>query len=126
MNCTPSVLLEGAECIECSLTHKQILASLVYVLCVSNSMNCTPSTLLAGANQLLALTEKQLLASAVYVLCVGGGGGGGGSVQVLNFTGASPTADGLVPANPLLDAIAYKYGGALPVYYWNTNTQAWE
>ncbi len=84
-DCTPKTLLAGAECLECALTHKQLLAALVYVQCTANSMNCSPSSLLAGANCIMCLTEKQLIAALVYIQCTnngGGGGGGGGGTGV--------------------------------------------
>jgi|SRR5690348_5513783 len=75
LDCTPGGLNQGAKCIEC-LTHKQLLAAMVYLLCTQNNMNCTPASLMAGAKCIMCLTEKQLIAAMVYLQCQGGGGGG--------------------------------------------------
>ena len=56
-------------------------------------------------------------------LFTGGIDSGVGGPQVLMYTGANPTADGLVPLNPLLTAIAVKTGGAW--YSWSVATQTW-
>lgn len=47
------------------------------------------------------------------------------ATQVLLYNGASPTADGIVPPNPDLPALAYKRDGSGPIYGWNTLTLAW-
>ncbi len=44
--------------------------------------------------------------------------------DVMRYTGASPTADGLIPADPTQPAFAYKIGG--PAVGWNPDTQAWD
>src|SRR5690348_9360141 len=87
LDCTPGGLNQGAKCIEC-LTHKQLLAAMVYLLCTQNNMNCTPASLMAGAKCIMCLTEKQLIAAMVYLQCTGGGGG----VPCGNYGGAKPPA----------------------------------
>jgi hypothetical protein len=92
-------------------------------------MSCSAQTLTSAAcaQGYPKLSTRDLWECIVASACAGGGGGGGGgSVQVLTYTGATPTADGLIPANPLIGAIAYKNGGGGSTYQWNTNTQAWE
>lgn len=74
LDCTPAGLQQGSKCIECALTHKQLLAAMVYLLCTQNNMNCSPTSLMAGAKCIMCLTEKQLLAALVYIQCQGGGG----------------------------------------------------
>lgn len=51
--------------------------------------------------------------------------GAAGVPQVYAYTGASPTADLLVPDEPTEPAIAYKKDGTDATYGWNTTTQAW-
>lgn len=79
------------------------------------------------ANLLPQPTDTQRILEAKILLAIkaGGGGGGGGSGQLLQYTGASPTADGLVPANINLPAEAYKDDGTLPTYTWNTTSHTW-
>jgi hypothetical protein len=126
--CTTPALQSGAASLEQSLTHKGLLAALVYVLCQVNNMSCTPQSL-ASLSECFrcGMTEKGLLAAAVYILCNNGSGGGGsgGSVQVLQYTGATPTADGLVPASINSPAIAYKSDGSDATYSWNTTSHTW-
>lgn len=50
---------------------------------------------------------------------------GSGSAQMLVYTGADPTADGLIPTNINSPAIAYKLDGSSGTYVWNTNTHVW-
>ena len=126
ISCTPSALVAGSDCIACNLTHKQLLASLVYVLCQVNKMNCTPASLASAAEcYKCAMTEKQLLASAVYILCTNGAGGGGGGGQLVVYTAADPTTGGNFPTDKTQPAIAYSQNGTGPTYVWNTLTQAW-
>ena len=125
--CDPKTLLSGAACDLCALTHKQLLASMVALLCKANNMNCDPKSLLAAANCILcSMTEKQMLASMVNLLCVGGGTGGGasGSGQIVAYTGANPNADGVKPANTQLPAIAVKPAGT--TYTWSIAAQNWQ
>ena len=51
--------------------------------------------------------------------------GGSGVPQVYAYTGASPTADAIVPDDPGEPAIAYKKDGTDATYGWNVTTQAW-
>jgi hypothetical protein len=74
------------------MTHKSLLASLVYILCKANNMTCTPASLAAASEcYRCSMTEKSLLAAAVYILCTSGGGGSGGGT-ILTGAGA-PVAD---------------------------------
>lgn len=85
ISCTVPDLVSESNCLACSMTYKQLLASLVYVLCEANNMDCTPASLAAASEcYRCSMTEKSLLASAVYILCNGGAGGGG----TLGGTGA--------------------------------------
>lgn len=127
-DCTAQGLSVSSTKLSGSLTFKQLLAALVYIQCTSNGMNCTPQSLSSASACLYdCMTEKQLLAALLYVQCTsgGGGGGGGGAVQILQYTGASPTADGLLPTNQNLPAEAYKDDGTLPTYTWNTTSHTW-
>ena len=127
-NCTPSSLLAAAECFDCALTHKQLLASLVYVLCQINGMSCTPASLSKAAECFrCALTEKQLIASLVYLVCNGSTAIGGGAVgQIIIYTAVNPTIQGLVPANINAPAIAYSATGVNSTYTWNTTSHTWQ
>lgn len=87
-------------------------------------MACTPSSLVEDSKCFACLSEKQLLAIIAYLSCAGGGGGGGGG-QILEYTLADPTTEGLVPDDPTQPAIAYKQDGSTATYVWNTDTQAW-
>ena len=86
--CTTPALNEAASDLQQKLTHKGLLAALVYVLCQANDMNCTPATLAAASECLrCSMTEKGLLAAAVYLICTGGtGGGGGGNTNTIALT----------------------------------------
>lgn len=77
LDCTPAGLQQGSKCIECALTHKQLLAAMVYLLCTQNNMNCSPASLMQGAKCIMCLTEKQLIAALVYIQCTGEGSAGG-------------------------------------------------
>lgn len=128
ISCTPAALSAASSCLACDLTHKQLLAALVYVLCTSNKMTCTPASLAAASECLrCALTEKQLLASAVYLICNGGtgGGGGGGGGQLVIYTTTDPTTDGKFPTDQTQPAVAYKLDGTGPTFVWNTTTHVW-
>jgi len=93
LTCDAPSLVAGSSCIECSLTHKQLLAALVYVLCQVNNMNCTASSLAAASECLrCAMTEKSLLAAAVYILCTNGAGGGGGTAPITQINVPGPPA----------------------------------
>lgn len=111
--------MAGAKCLDCNLTHKQLLAGLVYVLCQVNSMTCTPEVLMADSKCLLCLTEKQLIAAAVYLLCTGGsgGGGGGGGQVVIDGTGSPPP-------DPTKPAISYPANGG-GISEWSVALQQW-
>ena len=89
MTCTAPDLVSSSECLECAMTHKQLLAALLYVQCTANGMNCTPSSLVSASECLrCAMTEKQLLAALVYIQCTNnGGGGGGGAPDFINYAG---------------------------------------
>lgn len=75
LDCTTSGLAQNSKLLAGSLSHKQLLASMVYILCTSNNMNCSATSLAAASKCIMCLTEKQLLAALVYVQCQGGGGG---------------------------------------------------
>lgn len=123
ITCTPAALSAASSCLACDLTHKQLLAALVYIQCTVNKMSCTPATLAAQAECLkCALTEKQLLAALVYLVCSNGGIGSG---QLVIYTTTDPTADGQFPANQALPAVAYKLDGTGPTFVWNTTTHIW-
>lgn len=88
-DCTPKTIMAGASCLACDLTHKELLAALVYVLCTVNSMSCTPKSLAAASECIrCAFTEKQMLAAMVYLICNGGTGGGGGAAGVTRGNGS--------------------------------------
>lgn len=73
------------------------------------------------------MNERQLLASVVYLLCNGSTAAGGGSVgQLMVYSGASPTAAGIVPANQNAAAIAYSDTGVGSTYTWNITSHQWQ
>lgn len=118
LNCTAQALLSASECLGCGMTHKQLLAALVYIQCKANNMDCTPATLNVNATQLREkMTEKQLLAALVYIQCInnGGGGGGGGTPLVTGGAGV-PVADPGIPFQVYTDTNTgnqfFWYGGA--------------
>lgn len=89
LTCNAASLSASSSDLYQKLTHKQLLAALVYVLCTANGMNCTPKSLSDASNCLYcAMTEKQLIAALLFVQCSGGGGGGG---SVACGTGAPTT-----------------------------------
>lgn len=106
MDCSATSLSSASSTLFDTLSHKQLLAALLYVQCTANGMNCTPSSLMSGANCLLCLSEKQLIAALVYIQCInnggGGGGGGGGGVTCGNYGGGQPN---FVPATGCGNAI---------------------
>lgn len=127
----PQTLITVATCYDCYLPQYPLLklALLRQILLALNpSAAVDPQTLINQANCYNCFSSQWPLMELALLNQIaqnGGGGGGGGSVQVLYYTGSSPTADGLVPTNQALAAIAYKQGGAGPTYGWNTNTLTW-
>ena len=53
------------------------------------------------------------------------GSGGGTAAQLYTYTGASPTADAILPTDQTKPALAYKLDGTGPLFGWNTATLAW-
>jgi len=45
--------------------------------------------------------------------------------QIYVYTGATPTADGVMPSDPTKPAIAYKQDGTGPTRFWNTSALVW-
>jgi hypothetical protein len=89
--CDPASLVAESDCINCSLSHKQILAALLYAAATAASMSTNPSTLVAESACIrCAMTEKQILAALLYVTCAGGGSGGGGSAAPDSISYAGP------------------------------------
>ena len=127
ISCTPTSLSAASSCLACDLTHKQLLAALVYVLCTSNNMSCTPSSLVAASECIrCAMTEKQMLAAMVFLICNGGTGGTGGSgAQLVLYTTTNPTTDGVTPTNINANAIAYRADGTQPIFVWDPVGHAW-
>lgn len=81
MACDPSSLVAESACINCSLTHKQILAALLFVAATNAGMSTNPTVLMAESACIqCGMTEKQILAALLYVNCAGGGGGAGGGL----------------------------------------------
>ena len=72
----------------------------------------------AASPYMLDLIELGLLAQIAAI-------SGGSNPQVMEYTGADPTTDGLVPADPTQPAIAYKQDGSDVTYGWNTALQVW-
>lgn len=92
IDCSASGLVSASNCLECAMTHKQLLAALLYVQCTANGMNCTPASLVAASECLkCSMTEKQLLAALVYIQCTTNGGGGGGTSCGAGAPVAAPT-----------------------------------
>lgn len=87
-------------------------------------MACDANTLMAAAaaNGYEGLSDRGLKMCILELLCSGGGGGGGGIGAVYHYTGASPTADGIVPTTA---AVAYKIDGTGPTYVWDTANSTW-
>lgn len=84
MACDPQTLVTDARCLVQGMSERQLLASLVCILAVQNSMACDPATLVADSKCLwTSMSERQLLASAVLMLCTGGGGGGGTNYLII-------------------------------------------
>lgn len=118
-DCSANTLAAASGLLEQKLTHKQLLAAAVYLLCVQNSMSCTPSSLASASGQLACcMTEKQLLAAAVYLLCVGGGGAGGGNTNTFALT--DPVGNGTTKGD-----LWTNYGGPV-VLLWQWDGSAWQ
>ena len=49
-----------------------------------------------------------------------------GSPQIVEYSGPSPSIDGVVPADPTLPAMAYSADGTGSTYVWDTATQTWD
>lgn len=88
-------------------------------------MACDAQTLIttAYANGYAKLSERSLKECILAGICAGGGGGGGG--QLVEYTGANPTADGLLPTDQTKPAMAYKRDGTAPTWNWNTVAHVW-
>ncbi len=91
-------------------------------------MACDPAALMEEARCLQCnITQGMLGYVQLGVLCaIASGGGSGGGAQVLEYTGADPTSDGITPTNLNSPAIAYKDDGSLPIFVWNTTTHIWQ
>lgn len=122
LSCDPKTIMAGADCLVCDLSHKQLLAGLVYVLCQANNMNCAPATLMSGSKCILCLTEKQLLAAAVYLLCTGGSGGGGSAPAGAGFI--LQDATGGPPPDPTRPWLSFPTGGG-GISEWDVASQTW-
>lgn len=47
-------------------------------------------------------------------------------MQVKQYTGANPNADGIVPDDINKPAICYKADGTGPTFTWNTSSHVWQ
>jgi hypothetical protein len=131
----PQTLIDASKCYECygaSNYNLELieLGLLRQILLASNPVaDTTPQTLLAAAKCYACYATSNyslgLLRLALLVQIVNAGGTGGGGGQLVVYTGASPTADGLTPTDQTKAAIAYKIDGTGPTYVWNTTTHVW-
>ena len=112
----------SARLLELALLRQQLLA-------LNPMADTSPQTLLDQAKcyQCYAANPYalQLFELALLAQIVANGGSGGGA-QLVVYTGASPTADGLTPTDPTKPAVAYKKDGTGPMFGWNTTTLAWD
>ena len=91
------------------------------------AINCDPSSLANAARCFSScIPVGEMQAVITYLLCQLVTSGGTGSGQITQYFGASPTADGVVPANISSPAISYKFDGTGPTYTWNTTTHVWQ
>lgn len=129
MACDPSAILNEARCDLCAIPPGLVGYVALALMCAirdGEAMSCDPNALMEQARCLeCALMPGQLAYAQLAVLCdiLANSGGGG---EVMQYTGASPTADGLVPTDPTQPAIAYKDDGSLPIFVWNTTTNIWQ
>jgi hypothetical protein len=92
-------------------------------------MPCNLETSLANSctSGIGKLTEPvKLLQVIAQLLCDGAGGGGGGGGSQIKIYVADPNAEGIVPDDQALPAIAYSLNAALSNYNWNTSTLQWQ
>lgn len=132
MACDTAVILNDAACLQCAVPPGMVGYVALALMCAirdgDTSMACDPAALLEEARCLqCAIPQGMMGYVQLSVLCdIASGGGGGGGGQVMEYTGADPTADGLVPTDPTQPAIAYKDDGSLPIFVWNTTTNIWQ
>lgn len=72
-----------------------------------------------------AVPLLQAIAQLLCEIVDGGGGGGGANGQVMEYTAADPTTQGLTPTDPTKPAVAYKRDGSSSTYVWNTALGIW-
>lgn len=91
-----------------------------------------PSYFSEGNTPLPTDTRWKLLQKILGATIDGGGGGGGGSGggagagYLYEYTNpAGPTAQGLLPNNTTLPALAYDPLGVGDMYTWSVGAQAW-
>lgn len=124
----PSSFTAGAPCNFCAIPPGLQLPTLISIFAKLANMPLDPSTLMADAVCVHACVPGSyqmpvLIALAQKIVDLGGGLAGGG--QLLVYSGASPTADGLVPTNQNQGAIAYKVDGTGPTFSWDTSAHVW-
>jgi len=133
MACEPNEIMNAANCLRCSVPPGLVGYVALALMCAirdgDTSMACDPDSLMEEARCLqCAIPQGELGFAQLGVLCeiASGGGGGGGGGQVMQYTGADPTSDGITPTNLNDPAMAYKNDGSLPIYVWNTTTHIWQ
>lgn len=124
----PSDFTAGAPCNFCVIPPGLQLPTLISIFAKLANMSLDPATLISDAVCVQACVPPgfqmaALISLAQKIVDLGGGLAGGG--QLLVYSGASPTADGLVPTNQNQGAIAYKVDGTGPTFSWRTDTHSW-
>lgn len=132
MPCDANEVMESANCMKCAVPSGLVGYVALALMCAirdGNTMACDPATLLEEARCLQCAVPQGMLGYAqLAVLCdiAAGGGGGGGGGQVMEYTGADPNTDGILPTNQNEPAWAYKDDGSLPSFSWNTTLHIWQ
>jgi hypothetical protein len=120
-------LIASANCYNCYGDYALIKLGLLrqMLLNLNPVADVTPQTLIASANCYNCYGNFELIELGLLAAIINQGLGGGSS-QILSYTAANPTVQGLVPPNQNAPAIAYSSTGVGSTYTWNVTTHVWQ